>query len=250
LPWFTGGTRVGCRLCTLIIRLEGPVRIMNFDLAQTPTLQAVAAQDEQELVQDLQQRVDSAAAQADAHPGVVAAALEQRQSEEQLQKLRRAERALHSYARQLAEKIAATRETALDALIESMSKEGSDGDKPGAKPLNELFAMEGRSRQVSMAIQKLVEQRIPLAQIRALREESHAMMTKVKALEEIARERAEKLLGSLREAVSEEVVLPVDLSKGVSGALLHQASEYKQRAIQLAANADELERAYMSRAGK
>jgi len=219
---------------------------MSFDIAQTPMLQAVAVEDQSQLVADLQQRVDAAVAQAELQEQVLAAVEVSAQSQQHLQKLRTAERALHSYARQIAEKTAATRETALDALIEAMS----EGAKPEPKPLGELTAFEGRGRHVSQAIERLVEQRIPLAQIRALREESHAIMTKVKALEAVAHERAEKLLTHLREAVSEEVVLPVDLSKGVSGALLHHANEYKQRALQLAANADELERGYMSRARK
>jgi hypothetical protein len=36
--------------------------------------------------------------------------------------------------------------------------------------------------------------------------------------------------------------LPVDLSKGVSGALLAQAAELKYRALQLSANADSIQR--------
>ena len=58
----------------------------------------------------------------------------------------------------------------------------------------------------------------------------------------MAQERAEKLLEQLRDAVSEEVVLPVDLSKGVAGALLGQAAEFKRRAVQLSENADAIER--------
>lgn len=219
---------------------------MSFDIARTPTLQAVAGTDEQQLIEDLQQRVDAAVVLADAQESVVAAMQARDQSGQDLQKLRNAERALHSYARQLAEKTAATRETALDSFIESMAESA----KPETKPLTELALLETRGRHVSQAIERLVEQRIPLAQIRALREESHALMTKVKALENIAHDRAEKLLENLRDAVSEEVVLPVDLSKGVVGALLHQADEFKQRALQLATNADELERTYMSRARK
>ena len=46
----------------------------------------------------------------------------------------------------------------------------------------------------------------------------------------------------MREAVGEEMVLPVDLSKGVSGALLAQAAELKHRALQLSANANSIEK--------
>jgi hypothetical protein len=38
-------------------------------------------------------------------------------------------------------------------------------------------------------------------------------------------------------------VLPVDMSKGVSGALLAYAARYKSHAIQISENADQLERA-------
>lgn len=212
-------------------------------MTQTPTLQAVAQEDELQLLEDLQQRVDAAVAQVDVQENVMAAHAEYGKTEQQLQKLRKAERELHVYARRLAEKIAVVRESALDALIQS----AGEGVRPETKPLSELAAYESRARHLSQAIERLVEERIPLAQIHARREESHAILTKVKAFEALAQERAEKLLGQLREAVTEEVVLPVDLSKGVSGALLHQAAEYKQRAVQLAASADELERAYMSR---
>ena len=67
-------------------------------------------------------------------------------------------------------------------------------------------------------------------------------MVRAKALEQIARERAEKLLDQLRDAVSEEVVLPVDMSKGVSGALVAQAAEYRRRAVAISENADHMEK--------
>ena len=89
-----------------------------------------------------------------------------------------------------------------------------------------------------------METRIPLERIAHLREESHAAMVRAKALERVAGERAEKLLGKLRDAVSEEVVLPVDMSKGVSGSLVAQAAEYRRRAVAISENADRLEKAY------
>jgi hypothetical protein len=63
-------------------------------------------------------------------------------------------------------------------------------------------------------------------------------------IEQIAQERAEKLLGQLRHAVTEEVVLPVDLSKGVAGGLIAHATDLKRRAIEASANADRLEELY------
>ena len=46
---------------------------MSFDIARTPTLQAVATLDQDLLVEDLQQRVDAAARQAGESPEVLAA---------------------------------------------------------------------------------------------------------------------------------------------------------------------------------
>jgi len=50
--------------------------------------------------------------------------------------------------------------------------------------------------------------------------------------------------------VSEEMVLPVDMSKGVAGALLAHASGLKRLAVQQAENADRIEKAYTARQGK
>ncbi|MEP6963580.1 MAG: hypothetical protein ABI995_15980, partial [Acidobacteriota bacterium] len=80
-----------------------------------------------------------------------------------------------------------------------------------------------------------------------LREESHALGAQARALEALAQERAEKVLGQIREAVSGEMILPVDLSKGVAGALLKQAKAWKERALKLSEEADGLERAYQDR---
>ncbi len=135
------------------------------------------------------------------------------------------------------------RDAALDAIIQSAASQSTANvDKLDFKALSELATLENRSRQASRAIERLVERLIPFAQLVRLREESHAAMTRARALEQIAQERAEKLLGQLRDAVTEEVVLPVDMSKGVSGALLAQASELKRRAIQLSENADTIEK--------
>ncbi len=223
---------------------------LSFDIAQTPTLQAVAAGDDQQLVEDLQTRLDAATQLAETQPEVMAALNSQRRAQQQLQRLRVAERGLHQYAKKLAEKINALRESALDGLIDAFGEEvGSDKNTLISKPLTEWSSYETRNRQVSQAIERLVEQKLPIAQLAALREESHAAMTMVKALEQVAQQRAEKLLEHLRSAVSEEVVLPVDMSKGVSGALLHQATEYKDKARQLSESADQLEQTYMSRMG-
>ena len=112
----------------------------------------------------------------------------------------------------------------------------------GSTQSTEVLALEHRARYLSRALERLVETRLPLARIAHLREESHAGMVRAKALEQVARERAEKLLGQLRDAVSEEVVLPVDLSKGVAGSLVAQAAEHRRRAVAISENADQLEK--------
>jgi hypothetical protein len=212
---------------------------MSFDIAKTPTVQAVATENEQQLADDLQQRVDAGLRQAEEQPEVIEAAEAQRLAEAQLAKLRKAERALSGFTKEMGDKISAFRGAALDGIIES----AASGSKPDFKALTELAAIETRSRHASRAIERLVEQRIPAALIARLRGESHAALAKARAIERIAQERAEKLLGQLRDAVSEEVVLPVDMSKGVSGALLAYAARYKSHAIQISENADQLERA-------
>jgi hypothetical protein len=212
---------------------------MSFDISKTPTLQAIATDNEQELADDLQQRVDAGLRLADEQREVMEATEAQRLAEAHLVKLQKAERALSQFAKEMGEKISAFRGAALDGIIESVAS----GSKPDFKALSELAVMETRSRHASRAIERLVEQRIPVALIERLRGESHAALAKARAIERIAQERAEKLLGRLRDAVSEEVVLPVDMSKGVSGALLAYAARYKNHAVQISENADQLERA-------
>jgi len=211
---------------------------MSFDIVKTPTLQAIATENEQQLADDLQQRVDAGLRQAEEQPEVIEAAEAQRLAEAHLAKLQKAERALSGFTKEMSDKISAFRGAALDGIIESAAA----GSKPDFKAFTELAAIETRSRHASRAIERLVEQRIPVAQIARLRGESHAALAKARAIERIAQERAEKLLGQLRDAVSEEVVLPVDMSKGVSGALLAYAARYKNHAIQISENADQLER--------
>ena len=211
---------------------------MSFDLARTPTLQAVATLDQDLLVEDLQQRVEAASRQADELPEVVEAIEARRGAEQRLLELRKAERALSLFARETGEKLGAAREASLDVLIAA----ASGGEKLDFKNLSELGALENRGRQASRAIERLVERLLPEAQWQHLRTESHGLLAKARALETLAQERAERLLEQLREAVNEEMVLPVDMSKGVSGALLAQASELRQRAVQVAESADSLEK--------
>ncbi len=212
---------------------------MSFDIVNTPSLQAVASEDEQVLMEDLQGRVDAAVRQAEEQHEVVEARQSESAAAGRLVELRRAERALSQCGKTMGEKTSALREAALDSLITSAAEEGGT---PVFKAWKELAAVEGQSRQATRAIERLVERLIPAAQIEHLRAQSHAAAAKARALERIVQERAEKVLEQLRDAVSEEVVLPVDLSKGVSGTLLAYVAEFKNQALLVSNNADELEK--------
>ena len=55
---------------------------MSFDIVRTPTLQAVATGDEQQLVEDLQDRVEAAASAAEETAAVIEATAAQRIAEQ------------------------------------------------------------------------------------------------------------------------------------------------------------------------
>jgi hypothetical protein len=217
----------------------------DFQITETSTLHFVATEDEQKLSHDLQARLDEALGQAELQPEVIAAIALHRSAQDRLQTLKKAERGLHQYARESGEEMKRVAEAALDAIIQAASE-----GPPAFLGLNELTTMEIRSRYTGRAIERLVEHLIPMAQIAQLRGDAHELMTRARAIERIAQERAEKLLGQLREAVSEEVVLPVDMSKGVAGALLAHAGGLKKLAVQQSENADRIEKLYTARAGK
>ena len=216
---------------------------MSFELSQTPTLEAVVTGDEELLIQDIQARVADAGKQAEAMPGVFSAMEGARNSAAQFARLRDAERALHRIAKEAREKLDQAGQAALDALVES----AASGNKPDWKKAIEAAAIETQIRYAGRAIERLAEQTIPLAQIVALREEAHSLEAQARALEAIAQERAEKVLGQIRAAVSDEMVLPVDMSKGVAGAILTRAKDLRTRAVQLSTEADGLEKKYESR---
>lgn len=216
---------------------------MSFELSQTPTLEAVATGDDELLQQDMQARVAEATKQAEALPDVAAAMDASRNAAALLAKLRGAERALHQIAKAAREKLEQAVQTALDGLVEAAAA----ASKPDWKPAGDAVLIETQIRYAGRAIERIAEHTIPLAQIAGLREEAHSLSAQARALEGIAQERAEKVLGQIRAAVSEEMVLPVDMSKGVAGALLARAKDLKARAIQLSTEADGLERTYESR---
>jgi hypothetical protein len=217
----------------------------DFHITETPTLHFVATDDEQRLSQDLQARLDESLSQAEQQPEVIAAAETTRAAADRLQQMKKAERTLHQFARESNLEMAGVAQTALDGIITS-SAEG----KPAFTKVGELIRIEARIRYTGRAIERLVEHVIPLAQIVHLRADSHELLTRARAIENIAQERAERVLGQLREAVSEEMVLPVDMSKGVAGALLAHASGLKKLAVQQAENADRIEKSYTARAMK
>jgi hypothetical protein len=213
---------------------------MSFYLAETPTLEAVATEDEQVLAQDLQARVAEAVALAESGGPVCDALGAQKAAQDRLEQLRAAERALNRQAKESRDRIAQVSEKALENLVEA----AASGKKLEFKKLDELAAGEAQIRTLGQAIERLAEHLIPRAQIASLREEAHALEARARALERIAQERAEKVLQQLREAVSEEMVLPVDMSKGVAGALLARAAGLKRLAVQVSENADRIERGY------
>jgi hypothetical protein len=216
---------------------------MSFDIGRTPTLHAVASGDERLLVQDLQKRVEESIRQAEARADVLQASESHRAAEERRIRLQKAERVLSRFAKDSRERLVAASQAAIAAIVESSAQSGH----PDFSALDDLDGMEAQHRHANRAIQQIVEHTLPLAQIASLREESHALMTTAQAVEQIAQERAEKLLEHLRAAVSEEVVLPVDLSQGVAGALIAHAGGLKRRALQASETADQLERAYCDR---
>lgn len=216
---------------------------MSFELSQTPTLEAVATGDDELLKQDMQARVAEATLQAEAMPDVASAMEGSRNAAAHLARLRGAERTLHQIAKESREKLEQAGQAAIDALVES----AASAAKPDWKKSLDAAVIETQIRYAGRAIERLAEHTIPLAQIAGLREEAHSLEAQARALEGIAQERAEKVLGQIRAAVSDEMVLPVDMSKGVAGALLTRAKDLKARAVQLATEADGLEKKYESR---
>ena len=107
--------------------------------------------------------------------------------------------------------------------------------------------IDDQLKSIGRALEHLAEHLIPLAHVGSLREEAHSLEAQTRALQGIAQERAQRVLGQIREAVSDEMVLPIDLSKGVAGALLARAKELMERAVRFASEADDLEQNYRDR---
>ena len=217
---------------------------MSFDIAVTPTLQAVATPDEELLAQTLQARVRQAIASAEQQREVIDAVEVQQAAEQRAARLRKAERSLSRYSQETREQTAEAAGAAMDAIIESVA---ATNDRPDFKKLQALSVLENHGKYAGRAIERVVEHLLPMAEIASLRAEAFALMSRARAVEAVAQDRAEKVLGQMRDAVTEEMVLPVDMSKGVSGALLTHAAGLKRRAVQISESADRLERSYSDR---
>jgi hypothetical protein len=217
---------------------------MSFDIAVTPTLQAVATPDEELLAQTLQARVRQAIASAEQQREVIDAVEVQQAAEQRAARLRKAERSLSRYSQETREQTAEAAGAAMDAIIESVA---ATNDRPDFKKLQALSILENHGKYAGRAIERIVEHLLPMAEIASLRAEAFALMSRARAVEAVAQDRAEKVLGQMRDAVTEEMVLPVDMSKGVAGALLIHAAGLKRCAVQISENADRLERSYSDR---
>ena len=216
---------------------------MGFDIAKTPTVEAVATADAQALAEDLKKRVAEALAAVEERAEVAEAVERHKTAQDRLEKLRVAQRVLNGHAKDARERLARASDATIDGLVDSSAAKG----KPDFGKLGELAGIELQTRYATRALEQIAEHKIPLAQIVSLRAESHALEAKARALRQVAQERAEIVLRRMREAVSEEMVLPVDLSKGVAGALIERADGLRRRAVQMSEAADEMERAYADR---
>jgi len=208
-------------------------------------LEAVATGDEALLAQDLQARVEDAVKEAGSTAEVAGAVAAQAAAAERLTRLRVAERELNRQSKAARERAATLGQAVLDALVDAASS-GSDG-AVDLKTFARAAVVEDQIRFTGRAIERLAEHQIPLAEIDSMREEAHALLAESRALERMAQERAEKVLGHIRAAVSDEMVLPVDMSKGVAGALLARASTLKSRAVRISEQAGQMERVYQER---
>jgi hypothetical protein len=211
---------------------------MSFDIARTSTLEAVASDDEQFLAADLQKRVDDAVQQAEAQAEVAEAARAHEAAAANLAGLRKAERVLNEHAKRLREEVSEISQAALEAIVAA----AASSKRMETVSVKETIVKEAQLRLANRGIERVVEHLIPVARLSALRSEAHALEARARSIERNAQERAEKLLVQLRDAVTEEVVLPVDLSKGVVGAMLARAAGLKRCAVQISEEADAIER--------
>ena len=212
---------------------------MSFDLARTPTLEAVATKDQQTLAQDLQKRAEESIAAAEARPEAIDARTAQQRTEDRLNRLRKAERALSAYAKDSREQMA--------AMESRRSKRWSN---PRRQKQNR-FQKTGRARDDrEPESRRVAGHRAPDRRTDSPRADLESAGGSARddgggaGGRRIAQVRAEKVLNVLRSAVTDEMVLPVDMSKGVAGALVAHAGRLKKRAVEISDNADHMERTY------
>src|SRR5580692_9414137 len=97
---------------------------MSFDIARTPTLEAVVTGDERALAEDLKKRVAEALSDAEKQPEVAAAVESQKMAEERVEKLRAAQRVLNQYAKDARDRLARASEATVDMLVDSAAEKG------------------------------------------------------------------------------------------------------------------------------
>jgi hypothetical protein len=123
---------------------------MSFDIAVTPTLQAVATPDEELLAQTLQARVRQAIASAEQQREVIDAVEVQQAAEQRAARLRKAERSLSRYSQETREQTAEAAGAAMDAIIESVA---ATNDRPDFKKLQALSILENHGKYAGRAIE-------------------------------------------------------------------------------------------------
>jgi hypothetical protein len=122
---------------------------MSFYLAETPTLEAVATEDERELAQDLKARVAEAVEQAESHTAVGEAAA--RSSRRRIVWSGCGPRNARSPAREGIARVGVeTSAKALEGLVEAAAP-----GKLEFKKLDELAAGEAQIRTLGLALEKL-----------------------------------------------------------------------------------------------
>jgi len=213
------------------------------NLNETPIVRAVGSDDPDAVVRALRQKVDEVVAEIESRSDVAEAIEELRRADERLQRLKNAERSLNERGRELSDRLAAVAERLLESFVES----AADGVEPAPQQLAEMADLERAHRLTTRAIQRAVEHLIPKAEIALLRADANMRITKADALKETAERRARKMVELLRGAVAEEVVVPVDTSKSVSGELVQRANELEAQAMASLSRADGLEKLYCKR---
>ena len=129
-------------------------------------------------------------------------------------------------------------------MIESA---GSDGKRPDQKVASRIIDSENESRLIVRAVQQIAEHLKPPAEIARVWAQARLQHARAKALDALAQERGQRLVGALSAAVGEETVVSVDTKNGAIGMLIGLANEAKKEAYGFEASAKELQKAYGER---